>query len=148
MLVNPETCKTFAESIKYLRRWQQSLQRAAEIHATLPDPSLLLKGVDSATGALLTAHPMVGFRINTFRQQLAIDYNPSVSSVMQLVKLILAEREAASLTSESPLDKKARAAAAAAQVAAASPNDLMSHRVEARVSQGERVLGHVLGIQE
>ena len=124
MLVNPETCKTFGDSIKCLRRWQQSLQRASEIHATLPDPSLLLKGVDSATGALLTAHPMVGFRINTFRQQLAIDYNPSVSSVMQLVKLILAESEAASLTSELPQDKRARAAAAQAAATNANPNPL------------------------
>ena len=117
-LVNPEVCKSFAECIKVLRRWNQSLQRASEIHATLPDPSLLLRGVDAATGGLLALNQMVGFRVNSFRHRLAIDYNPPVASVLQLVKLIQAEAEASSIATESNPDKRARAAAAA--VAAAS----------------------------
>ena len=109
-LVNPSTCKTFGEAVKGLRTWQQGLQRAGEIHATLPDSSLLLRGVDSATATLLAAHPMIGFRVNAFRHQLAIDYNPTVQSVVQLVRLIQAECEAASITVETGTDKRARTA--------------------------------------
>ena len=110
-LVGPDSCKNFGDAIKTLRRWQQGLQRAAEIHATLPDASLLLRGVDNATAGLLTSHPMIGFRVNAFRHQLAIDYNPTVTSVVQLVRLIQAECEAASITSEAS-DKRAKTAAA------------------------------------
>ncbi|CAE6948457.1 GIP [Symbiodinium sp. CCMP2592] len=110
-LVNPEQCKTFGDAIKGLRKWQQGLQRAGEIQATLPDASLLLKGVDGATSSLLSAHPMIGFRVNAFRHQLAIDYNPSVASVVQLVRLIQAECEAGSITSDAVSDKRAKTAA-------------------------------------
>ena len=120
-LVNPEVCTSFAECIKVLRRWNQSLQRASEIHATLPDPSLLLRGVDAATGGLLASNQMVGFRVNSFRHRLGIDYNPTVASVLQLVKLIQAEAEASSITSEGNQDKRARAAAAAAASQATGP---------------------------
>ena len=110
-LVNPDPCRSFSDAIKGLRRWQQGLQRAGEIHATLPDASLLLRGLDGATSSLLTAHPMIGFRVNAFRHQLAIDYNPTVANVVQLVRLIQAECEAASITSEGSVDKRARNAA-------------------------------------
>ena len=112
-LVNPDPCRSFVDAVKGLRKWQQGLQRAVEIHATLPDASLLLKGVDNSTSGLLAAHPMIGFRVNAFRHQLAIDYNPTVSSVVQLVRLVQAECEAASITSEGGADKKARSAAVA-----------------------------------
>ena len=120
-LVNPEVCKSFSECIKVLRRWNQSLQRASEIHATLPDPSLLLRGVDAATGGLLASNQMVGFRVNSFRHRLGIDYNPTVASVLQLVKLIQAEAEASAIATESNPDKRARAAAAAAASATTAP---------------------------
>ena len=120
-LVNPEVCKSFSECIKVLRRWNQSLQRASEIHATLPDPSLLLRGVDAATGGLLASNQMVGFRVNSFRHRLGIDYNPTVASVLQLVKLIQAEAEASAIATESNPDKRARAAAAAAATATTAP---------------------------
>ena len=110
-LVNPDPCRSFAEAIKGLRKWQQCLQRAGEIHATLPDASLLLRGLDGATSVLLTSHPMIGFRVNAFRHQLAIDYNPTVTNVVQLVRLIQAECEAASITSDGSGDKRARTAA-------------------------------------
>ena len=115
-LVSPAVCKSFTEAIKGLRTWQQGLQKAGEIQATLPDPSLLLRGVDSATASLLSAHPMIGFRVNAFRHQLAIDYNPTVATVVQLVRLIQAECEAASITQDGGVDRRAKAAAAAAAV--------------------------------
>ena len=121
-LVSPPVCRSFAEGIRGLRTWQQGLQRAGEIQATLPDASLLLKGVDGATAGLLAAHPMIGFRVNAFRHQLAIDYNnPTVASVVQLVRLIQAECEAGSITLEGEAEKKAKAAALKAAKEQTSP---------------------------
>ena len=114
-LVQPEACKTFKDAISCLRRWQQDLIRAREIQASLPDPSLLLKGVDVATSALLALQPMVAFRVSAFRHKSSIDYNPSVTGVTQLVKLIQAECESMAMTLESPPEKRSRAAAVAAK---------------------------------
>ena len=125
-LVQPDPCKSFKDAISGLRRWQQDLIRAREIQATLPDPSLLLKGIDAATSSLLALQPMVAFRVSVFRHKSSIDYNPSVTGVTQLVKLIQAECESLAMTVESPPDKKARAAAAAAAAAKAPDPKLPS----------------------
>ena len=111
-LVQPEACKGFREALPTLRRWQQNLQRAREIHATLPDPSLLLRGIDQATSAILSSSPMIAFRVNAFRHRSGLDYNPSVVGIVQLVRLIQAEFEAASLVTEGNPEKRPRNAAA------------------------------------
>ena len=111
-LVSPEQCKGFQEAIKIFRRWQQLLQRATEIRATLPDASLLLRGVDQSTAALLASSPMIAFRVNSFRHSVALGYNPTTAGVTQLVRLLQAESEAAVLVDNSgPGDKRARTAA-------------------------------------
>ena len=141
-LVSPDSCRTFAEAIKGLRKWQQGLQRAGEIHATLPDASLLLKGIDGSTASLLSAHPMIGFRVNAFRHQLGIDYNPTVASVVQLVRLIQAECEAASITVEGNAEKRARTAALSTPKdpppAKAPPTPPPAPSVAAAVVSGEK----------
>ena len=120
-LVQPEVFKNFKEAIAGLRKWQQNLIRAQEIHATLPDASLLLRGVDSATTNLLASNPMVGFRINAFRHRTALDYNPSVGGVVQLVRLVQAESEAVALL-EAPEEKRQRTAAVTVPKAPPSSN--------------------------
>ena len=99
-LVFPDVSKTYKDAIVSLRRWTQNLQRAREIHATLPDASLLIKGIDAATSGLLAQNPMINFRISSFRHRTALDYLPSLEGIVQLVRLILSECEAASLVSE------------------------------------------------
>ena len=96
-LVTPETCKNFPDAVRIFRKWQQSLHRAAEVGAALPDASLLLKGVDAATATLLQSNPMVAFRVNSFRHSVALDYNPTTTAVTQLVRLLQAECEAVAL---------------------------------------------------
>ncbi|CAE7205960.1 unnamed protein product [Symbiodinium sp. CCMP2456] len=113
-LVQPEVCRSFKEALPVLRRWQQNLQRAREIQASLPDASLLIKGVDQATSTILSAHPMIGFRVNAFRHRSGLDYNPSTAGVVQLVRLVQAEFEAAALIAEGSSEKRPRNAAASA----------------------------------
>ena len=112
-LVNPEVVKSYGAGVTALRKWQQNFHRVRELQAALPDSSLLLKGVDSATSHLLSQNPLLGFRVNAFRNRVSLDYNPSVLTVLQLVRLLQAEFEAAAITVDpGPPDKKARAAAA------------------------------------
>ena len=109
-LVQPEGCKSYREALPILRKWHQNLQRAREIQATLPDPSLLLKGIDQATSVVLGASPMIAFRVNAFRHASVLDYNPSVQGVAQLVRLIQSECESAAISSESNSERRAKAA--------------------------------------
>ena len=110
-LVNPEAPKSLGMAVGVLRKWQQHFARIRELQAALPDSSLLLKGVDNATAGLLGQHPALSFRVNSFRNKVALDYNPSIATVLQLVRLLQAEFEAAALSVETVGgDKRARLA--------------------------------------
>ena len=113
-LTLPETVTTVKSAVVMLRKWQQSFYRVRELGASMPDPSLLLAGIDKATTSLLGQHHSLGFRVNAFRHKVALDYNPTVPSIVQLVRLLQAECEASALGSMegSAPDKKALAAAA------------------------------------
>ena len=112
-LVSPETAKTCTSAVTILRKWQQHFSRVRELQAALPDASLLLKGVDGATAVLLAQFPSLSFRVSSFRNRASLDYNPSVTTVVQLVRLLQAEFESAALTMElSQPDKRPRNAAA------------------------------------
>ena len=114
-LVNPEPSRTLASAVSMLRKWQQHFSRVRELQASLPDSSLLLRGIDAATSSLLGQHPALAFRVNAFRNKVSLDYNPSITTVIQLVRLLQAEFEAASLSvDQGGVDKKARLAAALA----------------------------------
>ena len=113
-LTVPESVNTVRAAVAMLRKWQQNFYRVRELGASMPDPSLLLSGIDKATSALLAQHHSLGFRVNAFRHKVALDYNPTVPSIVQLVRLLQAECEASSLSNmeSAGIEKKARAAAA------------------------------------
>ena len=90
-LVSPEVVKSFGAGVSMLRRWQQNFHRVRELQASLPDPSLLLKWIDGATVQILAQNPLLGFRVNAFRNRVSLDYNPVVATVLQLVRLLQAE---------------------------------------------------------
>ena len=112
-LVSPEVAKSCSGAVSALRKWQQHFGRVRELQAALPDASLLLKGVDGATASLLAQYPALNFRVNSFRNRASLDYNPSVTTVVQLVRLLQAEFESAALSMElSQSEKRPRNAAA------------------------------------
>ena len=123
-LSSPETVSGVKTAVAMLRKWQQHFFRVKELGASMPDPSLLLAGIDKATATLLGQHQALGFRVNAFRHKVALDYNPTVSSVVQLVRLLQAECEALALSGldAGAPDKKARTAAARAEDANPNPS--------------------------
>ena len=96
-LTVPESVTTTKSTVAMLGRCQQPSDRVREVGASMPDPSLLLAGIDKATSALLAQHHALGSRVNAFRHKVALDYSPAVPTVVQLVRLLEAECEAAVL---------------------------------------------------
>ena len=112
-LVSPEVANSCGGAVTVLRKWQQHLSRIRELKASLPDSSLLLKGVDGSMASLLAQFPALNFRVNSFRNRASLDYNPSVATVVQLVRLLQAEFESAALSMElSQPDRKPKGASA------------------------------------
>ena len=95
-LVSPEIMKTCGGAVTALRKWLQHFNRVQELQASLPDSSLLLKRIDGATASLMAQYPALNFRVNSFRNRASLDYNPSVTTVLQLVRLLQAGFESAS----------------------------------------------------
>ena len=112
-VVAPDAMKQLSQACTILRKWQQWILRIQELRASLPDASLLLRGIDQAAADLLAEHPAIAFRVNSFRHRVSIDHNPTVGTVCQLVRLLQAEFEAAALTAGESAEKKAKLAAMA-----------------------------------
>ena len=71
-LVSPEMMKTCGGAVTALRRWLQHFNRAQELQASLPDSSLLLKGIDGATASLMALYPALSFRVSSFRNRASL----------------------------------------------------------------------------
>ena len=58
-------------AVTMLRKWQQNFYRVHKLGACMPDPSLLLAGIDKATIGLLGQRHSLGFRVNAFQHKVA-----------------------------------------------------------------------------
>ena len=87
--------KNSADAVHALRAWTRSYARARTMGVVVPDPALVLKGVDSMTEALLKKpqHSQVAFRISTARNQLHLDHRPNMSTVVEFMRVLQSEWE-------------------------------------------------------
>ena len=92
-LVQPSSATSISEAIKGVRQWAQWRSRLRELRATEPDATLLIKGLDALSSALLTKHPTVHFRVASFREKLGVDYSPTSETATQLAEMLQAEFE-------------------------------------------------------
>ena len=69
------------------------MKRAQDLGLQVPDPSILLKGLDSAARQMLDKSPEVVFRSNMMRFSLDLDSNPSLDSILRYHGHLLAEFE-------------------------------------------------------
>ena len=90
-LENPFKAGTVAEVITGLRKWIRWKKRAADINVALPDPTILLKGLDKLVTKVLGAHPTPQFRVNLTRSDLMVDSMPTLSGIDQYAECLLAE---------------------------------------------------------
>ena len=122
-LVTPDPAGTAAEAAEGIRKWQRLCRRGRELDTVLPDPSLLLRGLDVLTAPFLQGHNLVNFRVAAYRNDTGVDYAPTTTSVAELAEFLLAECEALAITEDpkAPPAKRPRAAKAKAEPPA-SPN--------------------------
>ena len=122
-LVTPDPAGTASEAAEGIRKWQRLCRRGHELDTVLPDPSLLLRGLDVLTSQFLQGHNVVNFRVAAYRNDTGVDYAPSSANVAELAEFLLAEFETLAIAEDprAPPTKRPRAAKAKAEPPA-SPN--------------------------
>ena len=93
-LTYPEAGKGVSDTLKGLRRWNRWYVRASELKVVIPDPTLLVAGLDALTAQELTQWPNVQFRCSTFRNTHNVDHVPTSLAVTSLAKFLTAEFQA------------------------------------------------------
>ena len=100
-LTSMSTASTAKEATERLRKWRRHQLRAQELHVTLPDPSIMVKGLTTLCTDVLAGAPQASFRLSTFRLQQCLDLNPTRESLEAYYQMLLAEMEHLSLSPES-----------------------------------------------
>ena len=92
-LEEPPEATSAQDAVNILRRWIRWRQRALDIHATEPDPTVLVRGLSRIVVKILDANPELSFRISLARSSLLIDSAPDRVTVGKFVTHLLAEVE-------------------------------------------------------
>ena len=123
-LVTPDPASTAVEAAEGIRKWQRLCRRGHELDTVLPDPSLLLRGLDVLTGQFLQGHNVVNFRVAAYRNDTGVDYAPTSTTVAELAEFLLAECETLAIAEDpkAPPTKRPRAARAKADPSAPTTN--------------------------
>ena len=106
-LEEPSEVTSLAEAPAAIRKWLRWRQRSTEIGASMPDASLLVKGLNRLVRKVLENNKELQFRVSLARNTLGVDVAPTQTSVTHFATHLLAETEQAAMT-----DKRASAAMA------------------------------------
>ena len=136
-LEQPGVANSPMDLVDSLRKWARWLKRAQDLGLQVPDPSILLRGIDQeATRLQLEKHNEVAFRANMLRYSLELDSTPSLTPVVKLQTHLLGEFEqiayrgrARSTTTTTTPTVKAMGAGAADGGHAASPKGTVRPRL-------------------
>ena len=100
-----------AEILDWVRLWRRYVQRAREIHVTLPDGLVLLGALSKCTDLLSAKSPQVSYRLNLVRQQLNLDQWPTMDAIQCYSEHLQAEAEELMLSSQTRGTSAVKAAA-------------------------------------
>ena len=92
-LESPTAATNPTEAVDVLRRWSRWLRRAGDVGLQPPDPSILLKGLDSLVKKPLGDSMEISFRVNMLRYTLEVDMKPTQAAVVELHQALLSEFE-------------------------------------------------------
>ena len=76
-----------------LRRWERLYRRCKELKLQPPDPTLLLRALESLGKPIANKSQSAGFRLSTYRHINKLDTLPTESSVLEFCQLLIAECE-------------------------------------------------------
>ena len=99
-LTNLGSAKSAADIVSALRAWSRCHARAVSMGAMIPDPALILRGVDALVDPLSrkASNAQVAFRLSTARNQLEIDHRPNMTSVIEYMRVLQSEWEQVSVS--------------------------------------------------
>ena len=97
-LEEPGEITSMMDAPTSIRRWLRWKQRTVEVGATMPDPALLMKGLNRMMKRLLESNRDLQFRVSLVRNSLAVDVVPTLGTVGQFAKHLLAEVEQLALS--------------------------------------------------
>ncbi|CAE7242309.1 RE1 [Symbiodinium natans] len=100
LLANPGGAKGSSDAVARLRQWQRALNRAESMGVSIPDASIMLRGLDVLSEPVLRKHVQVSFRCSGARTVLQLDHRPTLVSLKEFVKVLLSEFEMLSVSGE------------------------------------------------
>lgn len=92
-LESPVQSSTVSMAIVQLRKWIRWKRRALEMNASIPDSSILMRGLSRLMKKLVTLYPDLNFRLSLVRNALLVDTVPTFESVTKYSEHLLAELE-------------------------------------------------------
>ena len=110
-LTNLPVSETASAAAAVLQKWFRHLERARSMGISVPDSSLLLDGVDKCMKTILQAHPNLQFRVHSVRMHLQLDTSPTLESVEEYTRALLAEMELLVVSAPESSTKRQRVAA-------------------------------------
>ena len=110
-LTSPDSANDVASALKQIKRWSRWRRRAEQLSVAVPDPTLLLAGLEGLTSKVLSKHTEATFRLSSFRYAQNVDVAPTLAKVCDLADMIQAELEALGTGTAKPT-KAAKADAA------------------------------------
>ena len=117
-LTTPEGVATPDLAVQALRKWGRWFSRAKDLTVTVPDPVLMVKGLATIVGPVLTKNQDAWLRTTMMRNRLQLDSNPTESTTLDYHRHLQAEMELLCTASTTPVRAPPRIKAAAAAVSA------------------------------
>ena len=99
-LTTPDVATSLDSGVTLARKWIRLFRRGKELSVVIPDPALLVRGLDRLVSKLFQEgkqHSSSSFRVATFKLERQLDYKPTENGVLAFAQLILGEMEAALL---------------------------------------------------
>ena len=87
----PEAGWSEEKALTNLRLWKRKIERAKELEAIIPDPTVRLAALDQITEKALIKDTRRKFRINSARETLKVDVQTTYESVEKIATIIEGE---------------------------------------------------------
>ncbi|CAE7364775.1 RE1, partial [Symbiodinium sp. KB8] len=92
-MITKKVANTAEEAVRGLRRWGRWHARAKDLTVAVPDPVLMIKGLNFIVSGVLTRHQDVWLRTSMVKQKLKLDSNPTEETTLDYYKHLQAEME-------------------------------------------------------
>ena len=92
-LESPKEETTIQGAVQGLRKWIRWRRRAEDVQVSIPDPTVLVRGLTKLTKKVMASNPELAFRVSLARNTLQVDSIPTHQSVGKIANHILAELE-------------------------------------------------------